>query len=147
MADHIIDKDKLELSYRMKKRIPTLQPKKKKKKPVETHKCHVNGWPHWKVMNTTMQHIHTYTTIKSTHSSFLVDTSKYIFYAIICRLSMIAFHTIIETSSSVSNLQNQEELNTKVKRHQITKILRMKQSTRRWKRNSNLHIKFPNSLT
>jgi hypothetical protein len=44
---------------------------------------------------------------------------------------MIAFHTIIETSSSVSNLQNQEELNTKVKRHQITKILRMEQSTRR----------------
>ena len=44
---------------------------------------------------------------------------------------MIAFHTIIKTSSSVSNLQNHKELNTKVKMHQIMTILTMEQSTRR----------------
>lgn len=79
---------------------------------------------HYEVKNITMQ-AHTYTSIKWTHSSFLVDSSKYISYAIICRLSMITFHSMIEANSCVNDLQNHEELNKEVKRHLMMKYWTM----------------------
>lgn len=55
-------------------------------------------------------HIHTYTSIKTAHSPFLVNTEEHIFNTLIGSLRLKTLCTVLKTSSSVHNLESHKEI-------------------------------------